>query len=106
MKQHNKALCGSKPNFTRSASVNSTDFIEKNSAGEKSKPSVAKSVAPSTDFIEKNSSREKLKNDITKSTFANVHSTGITEMNPTGENSEDVTKLMNELTRDLCALAA
>lgn len=109
MKQHNKALCGSKPNVPRSSSVNSTDFIEKNSSGEKSKPTVAKSTftnAPSTDFIKKNSSREKLKDDITKSTFANVHSTGFTEMNPTGENSEDVTKLMNELTRDLCALAA
>lgn len=103
MKQHNKSLCG--PN----AFVNSTNFIEKNSAGEKSKPNVPKSTfanTHSTDFIEKNSSREKLKPDVTKSTFANAHSTGFTEINSTGENSEDVTKMMNELTRDLCALAA
>lgn len=101
MKQHNKLLCGPKPNITRSAFVSSTNFIEKNSAGEKSKPNVAKSTfanTHSTDFIEKNSSREKLTPDVTKSTFANAHSTG--------ENSEDVTKMINELTRDLCALAA
>ena len=82
MKLHNKALCGSKPNVTRSTFINTH----------------------SSNAMEKHSAEENSKSNITRSNINNLHSTSLTEK-IFGENSQDATKLLNDLTRDLTALA-
>lgn len=78
MKLHNKALCGPKPNATRSTSnTHSINVTEPHSTQE----------------------------NITRSNVPNLHSSDLTEAK-FGENSQDTTKMLNKLTRDLTELAA